>query len=557
MAGIRTPLQQEDNMGAPERRFTGLFAVALVALLLVLLGALVLSRASARPVPAVATPYPLDLSLVTFASGLNGPVGIANAGPGDDRLFVVERGGRIRILQANGTVLPTPFLDISARVDASSTEEGLLGLAFHPNYAATGAFFVNYTHTSGGTRRTRISRFQVSADPNIADPNSEDILLTVVQPDDNHNAGDLLFGPDGLLYIPLGDGGGSGDASNNAQNVGLLLGKIVRIDVDAGPGSAPDCAGTGSGNYTVPTGNPLIDGAGGVCDEIWAVGLRNPWRASFDRLTGDLYIGDVGQQDWEEINVQPATSTGGENYGWRCYEGNHPYKTSGCGEIGTYTFPAFEYGHTEGCSVTGGYVYRGSQYPAMAGRYLLTDYCSGRVWDLARVGSAWQATSHAHLMAFGYAAFGEDAAGELYLANISNGIVYRVIENTELVLLSMDKRGPSWVASGDPMTYTLTVSNSGNLTATHVAITDSIPSPAYLLPGGSGVRVGDTLSWTLGSLAPTETVTRTFAVTTAQTISNYDYQATAKGGIVVVGARAVTTIVDPEHTYLPLVTRRH
>jgi glucose/arabinose dehydrogenase len=372
----------------------------------------------------------LSLSLTTMASGFDRPVALINA-PGDDSLFVVEQDGIIKVLEPDGTVLATPFLDIVTRVDSSSNEEGLLGLAFHPDYQTNGYFYVNYTNTTSAVRRTRISRFSVTANPNIADPNSENILLTITQPNDNHNAGDLKFSPiDGFLYIPLGDGGGSGDTANNAQNLTLLLGKIVRIDVDEGPGNAPDCVGLGSGDYTIPASNPLINGAGGTCDEIWAGGLRNPWRYSFDRTTGDMFIGDVGQGSWEEVDYQAASSAGGENYGWRCYEGNATFNTTGCGPIGNYTFPIFEFVSTGNCSVVGGFMYRGTNFPAMEGHYLVTDYCSGNFWDLTPDGlGGWTATMYTNLTAFGYTAFGEDNAGELYLVQ-QNGTVYRISENT-------------------------------------------------------------------------------------------------------------------------------
>jgi glucose/arabinose dehydrogenase len=366
----------------------------------------------------------LQLSLEPFASGLSSPVGLANAG--DDRLFAIERSGQIRVIQANGTVLATPFMDISARVDSSNSEEGLLGIAFHPNYASNGYFYVNYTNTTSAIRRTRISRFSVTGNPNVADPNSEEILLTVTQPDWNHNAGKINFGPDDYLYIPLGDGGGGGDSSNNAQNMGLLLGKVTRIDVDSGTGAAPDCEGVGTGNYTIPNSNPFIDGPGSTCDEIWAVGFRNPWQSSFDRSTGDLYIGDVGQNSWEEVDFQPASSTGGENYGWRCYEGNHPYNTSGCGPMGDYTFPIFEYENNPCYSVSGGYVYRGSLYPDMVGHYILADACTGRFWDLDTANN-WNPTLHTNMTGGGYVSFGEDINGEIYVVNIG-GTVYHLEE---------------------------------------------------------------------------------------------------------------------------------
>jgi hypothetical protein len=211
-----------------------------------------------------------------------------------------------------------------------------------------------------------------------------------------------------------------------------LLGKIIRIDVKAQTGDPPDCKGTGSGHYTIPASNPFSNGAGGTCDEIWALGLRNPWRSSFDRLTGDHYIADVGQGDWEEVNLRRVNSAGGQNYGWRCYEGNHPFNTAGCQASSNYTFPIFEYEHTNGnCTVIGGYVYRGKKYPAMIGHYLLTDYCSGIFWDLVCHNNVWQATQHTNMMAVRhYVAFGEDAQGELYVVNMALNKIHRLVENT-------------------------------------------------------------------------------------------------------------------------------
>jgi len=369
----------------------------------------------------------LTLTLAVVAKGLTKPIGIYNAGAGDDRLFIVGQPGRITIVRPDGTVLPAPFLDLTDRVESGANETGLLGVAFHPRYAETGYFYVNYTATVGGRLETRISRFSVTADRNAADPKSEKILLTVAQPFPNHNAGDLHFGPDGFLYIPLGDGGSAGDPNNNAQTMTTILGKIIRIDVDARAGSPPDCVGKGTGGYTIPITNPMTDGAGHTCDEIWASGLRNPWRSSFDRLTGDFYLADVGQEKWEEIDLQPSGEPGGENYGWRCYEGTHEYNPDGC-ELEHDIAPIFEYGHEGGhCSVIGGYVYRGARYPAMAGRYIFTDYCSGTFWDLVPDDAGeWTATAHANLAVFGYTSFGEDAAGELYVVNRETGALYQL-----------------------------------------------------------------------------------------------------------------------------------
>lgn len=366
----------------------------------------------------------ITVSLELFASGLNDPVGVTNAGSNDDRLFVLERQGNIRIVQANGSVEATPFMTLTDRVDAAGGEMGLLGLAFDPDYASTGSFYVNYTSSLSGTRQTRISRFQVTADADIADRDSEEILLTLDQPAQNHNAGAISFGPDGYLYIPLGD---TGADSANSQDMTTIAGKVSRINVRTNAGMPADCSGVGSGDYRIPPDNPFVDGAGSTCDEIWASGLRNPWQSSFDRLTGDYYIGDVGPNLWEEIDMQPASSEGGENYGWRCYQGTHEYNLTGCGPASDYDFPIFEYNHNPGgCAVVGGTVYRGSQFPDLYGRYFLTDYCTGFVWDLVPDGNdGWLDTRHTTNLS-GFAAFGESAAGELFLANRSQGKLYQL-----------------------------------------------------------------------------------------------------------------------------------
>ncbi|MCB9264631.1 MAG: PQQ-dependent sugar dehydrogenase [Lewinellaceae bacterium] len=352
------------------------------------------------------------LSLELYASGFDLPVDIAHAG--DERLFIVEKAGRIRIIDGGGVILAQPFLDIDSRVNSQASERGLLGLAFHPDYAGTGYFYVNYTNNSGDTR---ISRFSVLPDnPNRADPNSERILLEVDQPFSNHNAGDLNFGPDGYLYFGLGDGGSANDPGNRAQNRQNLLGKMLRIDVDNG------------NPYSIPEDNPFADDDF-TLDEIWAIGLRNPWRFSFDRLTGEMWIGDVGQDTWEEVNHQLPGSAGGQNYGWRCYEGQESFNPNGCSSPGEYTFPVHTYRNTSsiGCSITGGYVYRGSEYPDMYGYYLFTDYCSGRFWSLSPDGQGgWQEAELANLANNQFVTFGEDKGGELYVAAISDGDIFRL-----------------------------------------------------------------------------------------------------------------------------------
>lgn len=370
---------------------------------------------------------------------LSGPVDIAHAG--DERLFVVERGGTIRIVRPNGSVDADPFLDITSKV-RSGGERGLLGLVFHPQYAENGYFYVNYTAQPDGD--THISRFSVSADPDVADEDSEQIVLSLTQPYPNHNAGDLLFGPkDGYLYIPLGDGGGGNDPENRAQNMGLLLGKLLRIDVDGEANVAADCGAPG--NYTIPADNPFV-GQEGVCDEIWASGLRNPWRASFDHQSGDLFMGDVGQFDWEEIDWQPGSSAGGEDYGWSCYEGTHLNVNTNmpsCEDASAYVMPIFEIGHDDpdnATAVTGGFVYRGARYPQMIGRYFLTDLSAPYIWDLQKVGDAWQASRHDNMQSLlgGVVTFGEDVEGELYLAKINDGTIYHLVEDTLMSELDRD-----------------------------------------------------------------------------------------------------------------------
>ncbi len=347
--------------------------------------------------------------LTQFATGFTRPCDITHSG--DDRLFVVEQRGKIWILDANGNKLPTPFLDIDPIVGSSGNEQGLLGLAFHPDYPNTPHFYVNYTNNDGDTR---VSRFSVSTtDPNLADANSELLLLSADQPYSNHNGGGVKFGPDGFLYIGLGDGGSGGDPQNNGQKKNTFLGKMLRIDVDGG---SP---------YAVPTSNPFLNDSN-YSPEIWALGLRNPWRFSFDRLTGDLWIGDVGQDSWEEVDFQPATSTGGENYGWRCYEGTHAYNTNGCQDASNYVQPVAEYqnGGSE-CSMTGGFVYRGNNHPMIYGHYLFTDYCSGKLWWLTpNASGGYDREQLADFVNNQMVSFGENQSGELFMLGNSNGLVY-------------------------------------------------------------------------------------------------------------------------------------
>ncbi len=361
------------------------------------------------------------LELQDFVSGLNQPVGIVNSG--DERLFVLQQRGLISIISPNGDLMETPFLDLSSLVSQSATETGLLGLAFHPKYSDNGYFFVDYTRISDGA--TVISRFsRDKSNPDLADPASEKQLLTVSQPYANHNGGQLLFGPDGYLYIALGDGGSGGDPQNNAQNPSTYLGKILRINVDVQNDDIP---------YLIPPDNPFIN-EDQFLDEIWALGLRNPWRASFDRITGDLWIADVGQDKREEINFQAANSSGGENYGWRCYEASLEYNMSGCNDELVYTFPIFEYAHQgSGCSgsVTGGYIYRGARFNSLYGHYIFADYCTGNLYYLTSSNEGYSAILAANLPSFKFSAFGEDIYGELYVALREAGEIKRIIETDD------------------------------------------------------------------------------------------------------------------------------
>jgi glucose/arabinose dehydrogenase len=360
------------------------------------------------------TPIPeapvTSINLVPVANGLVKPVYLTHAG--DDRLFVVEQDGTIRIIQ-DGAILPQPFLNIDPLVGSGGSEQGLLSMTFHPKYEENGRFFIYYTDNDGGTV---VARYQVSADdPNQADPDSAVVLLTLPQPYGNHNGGQLHFGPDGYLYVGLGDGGSANDPLAAGQDKSMLLGKLLRLDVDFA-----------ENGYAVPASNPFVNDEG-ARNEIWAYGLRNPWRFSFDRLTGDLYIADVGQNIWEEVNFQPADSLGGENYGWNIMEGTHCFQTETCDQTGLI-LPVIDYQHGDGsCSVTGGYVYRGQQFLSLYGNYFYGDYCSGKVWSLLRQpDGAWVNNQVFGLQGLFISSFGEDVNGELYLLSYGDGVVYQI-----------------------------------------------------------------------------------------------------------------------------------
>lgn len=357
--------------------------------------------------PTGTSPATGSAQLVPFLSGLEAPVFLTHAGDGSGRIFIVEQAGRILVWQ-NGVLLPAPFLDIQSLV-ASGGERGLLSVAFHPDFETNGVFVVDYTRAGTGVDQgdSVVARYQLSAaNPNAGDPASAEVLMVVDQPFANHNGGLVLYGPDGYAYIGWGDGGLADDPQNNAQNPQALLGKMLRVGI--GP----------AGPYTVPADNPFV-GTPTHRAEIWATGLRNPWRYSFDRATGDLYIADVGQNEWEEIDFQPAASEGGENYGWDVYEGTHSHQP---GVVLDHTLPVAEYSHAQrDCSVTGGYVYRGQAIPALQGYYILGDYCTGRIWTLAQVAGSW-ALSPFLDTELSISSFGEDEAGELYVVDLAGSI---------------------------------------------------------------------------------------------------------------------------------------
>ena len=350
--------------------------------------------------------------LVRVADGFDNAL-LVTAPAGDDRLFVVEQSGKVRIIRPNGTVAPQPFLDVSGLI-TSGGEQGLLGLAFHPRYATNGRFFVNYTNRSGSTV---ISEFRVSANPNVANPASRRRLMLIAQPFSNHNGGMVAFGPDGFLYIGMGDGGSGGDPGNRAQNLRSPLGKLLRIDVNGSSGRRP---------YRIPVTNPFR-GRAGVPPEIFALGLRNPWRFSFDRTRGDLWIGDVGQGSREEIDFATLARARAANFGWKRFEGRSRFSDVPL-SAGHLIQPVAQYSHDTGCSVTGGYVYRGPSIPGLDGRYVYSDYCSSQLWSLRAgpsPGGLREITGSlgTRLPQFGVRGFGEGSDGRLYVT--TGGTVWR------------------------------------------------------------------------------------------------------------------------------------
>lgn len=413
----------------PKRRFN----IGIVLLVSLISLAKPLRAIPTQAMPAVTWPTVALSPLIT--TGLSLPVHLTHARDNSGRIFIIEQAGRIKIYKDN-TLLATPFLDISNQVRSpvagGGHEEGLLSLAFSPAFAERGTFYVYYTKTNGDNV---VSRFNVSSDPDIADPASEIPILAIPHPNEtNHNGGQIAFGPDGYLYIATGDGGGAGDPYQNGQNTNTLLGKILRIDVEPHLVSPPSGAfqlffpivmkqSSTNQQYLIPPDNPFA-GQPNRREEIWAYGLRNPWRFSFDRLTGDIYIGDVGQNNREEVDFQPASSPGGENYGWNIMEGSLCYNNPLCDPTGL-VLPVAEYNHSVGCSITGGMIYRGTVYPALQGIYFYGDYCQGRIFGLVNESGTW-VTAELLDTTYFISSFGEDESGEVYVVHRS-GAVYRII----------------------------------------------------------------------------------------------------------------------------------
>lgn len=401
-------MQDNDNR---HLKLVSLVVVGIIVIALIVLGVLtlVLKNPPSTPNTPVVTPTKPVIRPSLVTTGFSSPTGIvASSDATDKRLFIIEQAGTIRAFSPDGPNESTLFLDIQTKV-LSGGEMGLLGLAFHPDFAQNGYFFVNYIDKD---QHTVVARYR-SSSSNTVEVSSEKVLIKIKQPYTNHNGGDLTFGPDGYLYIALGDGGAAGDPENRAQDKKTFFGKILRIDINRGD------------PYDIPNGNPFANEPD-LKREIWAYGLRNPWRISFDHGNGDLYIADVGQGKLEEINMQKSASSGGENYGWPCYEGGQSFKLAGCQDASAYVVPVLEYGHDEGrCSITGGYVYRGNKNPALVGKYFYGDYCSGQLFYGVQHDGKWIQTLAAKTP-YAISTFGQGSDGELYFADFKTGTLYRL-----------------------------------------------------------------------------------------------------------------------------------
>ena len=403
-----------EQVPSKREHFTRLILILVVLLVAVCLVLVIIDRPKSSPATQPESTTSLHSPVVQprlIVTGLQSPTAIVSTNqPSDKRLFVVERKGVVNVLDTTKQSKPKVFLNIASKVFDNQSEMGLLGLTFHPKYSENNTFYVNYIDKQ---QNTIIARYYFSPQTGLADPKSEKILFKLKQPYSNHNGGDLAFGPDGYLYIAVGDGGSAGDPENRAQNTKSFFGKILRIDVDSGD------------PYSIPASNPFV-GKTGKLPEIWSLGLRNPWRISFNKLTGDLYIADVGQGKLEEVNLQKKDSKGGENYGWRCYEGNQTFKSSGCLEVSKYIAPILEYDHSGNkCSITGGYVYTGESNPALKGKYFYGDFCSGQIFYTSEVNGKWEQIEAAKTP-YAISAFGQDSDGELYFADLKTGSIYKI-----------------------------------------------------------------------------------------------------------------------------------
>jgi uncharacterized repeat protein (TIGR01451 family) len=451
---------------------------------------------------------------ISFADPVGGfhlPTHIAVARDGSGRLFVTEKAGLIRIVR-DGVVQPTPFLDITSR-PGTQGNQGLLSVAFPRDYASRQHFYVNYV-TSSNT--LVVARYRLTADPNVADPNSEQVVLTTgpFETNGNHFGGELAFGPDGYLYFGVGTGNGAAP-DNLGQDLTVLRGKLLRIDVETGDPAT----------YTIPPSNPFV-GDRNARPEIWAIGLRNPWRSSFDRQIGDYFIADVGQSMREEVDVQPANSAGGENYGWNIMEGSLCFNANTCDST-DLTLPVAEYDHTEGCSISGGTVYRAARYSTFAGIYFYGDWCSGRIWGLQQVNGSWQ-NSFLSSSNLALVAFCEDEDGYLWAADYNGGAIYSIVQGpptpVNLSVTQTESADPSPL--GDPLTYTLHITNNSSATATGVIINDNWTTSAAFVSVTSdkGIcsRSGNSVSCRIPSLAggATATVTLVLQPTAPGTIVN-------------------------------------
>ncbi len=461
----------------------------------VLAGALIACASLPTPSVAATVSFP-EIYLADPVAGFTKPVDIANAGDGSGRVFVVEQGGLVRIV-AGGVPQSEPFLDLTTTVGCA----GLFSIAFSPSYAVNGEFYV--AHEDDDCSLV-VARYGVTAAPGVADPASREVIITIPMATPGaggHSGAELAFSPiDGYLYVSVGDGSHGGDPGNLAQNPNTLLGKILRLDVDAG---GPDA-------YEIPSSNPFV-GLPDHREEIWALGLRNPWRFSFDRVSGDLYIGDVGEDEWEEIDHQPATSGGGENYGWRIMEGGSCFEAAACDPTGL-TLPVVEYDHSQGCSVTGGLVARNASQPALDGIYFYGDYCTGSLWGLVFEGQTWQ---HALVDDTNAAVvtFGDDEAGAVWVADHAAGIIYRLTDEVpDSIDLSVTQSDvPDPVAVNESVTYTVTVTNPSSTEALDVAVVDELPPDdkfQSVTPSqGECTKVGTTVTCRLGILAANSSAT--------------------------------------------------